>query len=109
MPCKDHACRFGYPGLCGGEPGGCASSLCKPVLLYLQVSPACGGRRASHQKTQRTGDHDDQHLRPASGAQQRQPCADRKSTRLNSSHLVISYAVFCLKKKKIITDTDYTV
>src|SRR2546426_5102150 len=27
---------------------------------------------------------------------------DRKSTRLNSSHLVISYAVFCLKKKKMI-------
>src|SRR2546426_12656531 len=26
---------------------------------------------------------------------------DRKSTRLNSSHLVISYAVFCLKKKKM--------
>src|ERR1022692_4850834 len=31
--------------------------------------------------------------------------ADRKSTRLNSSHLVISYAVFCLKKKK----TFYTI
>src|SRR2546426_3357476 len=28
---------------------------------------------------------------------------DRKSTRLNSSHLVISYAVFCLKKKKTCT------
>src|SRR2546426_3405958 len=28
------------------------------------------------------------------------PVRDRKSTRLNSSHLVISYAVFCLKKKK---------
>src|SRR2546426_7200946 len=28
---------------------------------------------------------------------------DRKSTRLNSSHLVISYAVFCLKKKKHAT------
>src|SRR5256885_2579805 len=28
---------------------------------------------------------------------------DRKSTRLNSSHLVISYAVFCLKKKKQLT------
>src|SRR5262245_65302705 len=27
-------------------------------------------------------------------------CEDRKSTRLNSSHLGISYAVFCLKKKK---------
>src|SRR5256885_9037880 len=32
--------------------------------------------------------------------------ADRKSTRLNSSHLVISYAVFCLKKKKYTTATD---
>src|SRR5256885_11895943 len=31
--------------------------------------------------------------------------ADRKSTRLNSSHLVISYAVFCLKKKKNPTPT----
>src|SRR2546426_3084105 len=30
----------------------------------------------------------------------RQASGDRKSTRLNSSHLVISYAVFCLKKKK---------
>src|SRR5256885_17232111 len=37
---------------------------------------------------------------------------DRKSTRLNSSHLVISYAVFCLKKKKkkiLITRTQYIV
>src|SRR5256885_12976035 len=36
---------------------------------------------------------------------------DRKSTRLNSSHLVISYAVFCLKKKKkriISTNTNAT-
>src|SRR5262245_64872502 len=30
----------------------------------------------------------------------RRPVEDRKSTRLNSSHLGISYAVFCLKKKK---------
>src|SRR5436309_10825706 len=29
-----------------------------------------------------------------------QPLTDRKSTRLNSSHVKISYAVFCLKKKK---------
>src|SRR5256885_11052446 len=34
--------------------------------------------------------------------------ADRKSTRLNSSHLVISYAVFCLKKK-IINETRHTL
>src|SRR5699024_11460106 len=31
---------------------------------------------------------------------------DRKSTRLNSSHVSISYAVFCLKKKKKIADED---
>src|SRR5258705_8896525 len=34
------------------------------------------------------------------------PRADRKSTRLNSSHLGISYAVFCLKKKKKIEKTS---
>src|SRR5258708_33128385 len=33
--------------------------------------------------------------------QQHQHTTDRKSTRLNSSHQIISYAVFCLKKKKI--------
>src|SRR5256885_3023774 len=38
------------------------------------------------------------------GTVHRMRTEDRKSTRLNSSHLVISYAVFCLKKKK----KDYT-
>src|SRR5256885_13256807 len=37
----------------------------------------------------------------AAGATVGHPGGDRKSTRLNSSHLVISYAVFCLKKKKL--------
>src|SRR2546426_1334421 len=37
---------------------------------------------------------------PMDVADAEQVKADRKSTRLNSSHLVISYAVFCLKKKK---------
>src|SRR2546426_5128109 len=36
----------------------------------------------------------------------RRKIRDRKSTRLNSSHLVISYAVFCLKKKKITKQTN---
>src|SRR2546426_3608622 len=45
------------------------------------------------------------HLTPEMARRAHQPGtthreADRKSTRLNSSHLVISYAVFCLKKKK---------
>src|SRR6476659_10608603 len=43
--------------------------------------------------------------RRAGGSRRRRPPArpaeDRKSTRLNSSHLGISYAVFCLKKKNI--------
>src|SRR5258708_25070205 len=34
--------------------------------------------------------------------------SDRKSTRLNSSHQIISYAVFCLKKKKKITRRNFT-
>src|SRR5438874_8593642 len=33
---------------------------------------------------------------------------DRKSTRLNSSHVEISYAVFCLKKKKIVRELNTT-
>src|SRR5256885_10067422 len=35
--------------------------------------------------------------------------ADRKSTRLNSSHLVISYAVFCLKKYHILQSHDSNI
>src|SRR2546422_7037360 len=33
-------------------------------------------------------------------------CKDRKSTRLNSSHGYISYAVFCLKKKKLMESRE---
>src|SRR5256885_11165954 len=40
------------------------------------------------------------HGQHAGHAERRHQHRDRKSTRLNSSHLVISYAVFCLKKKK---------
>src|SRR5258708_24553788 len=50
--------------------------------------------------------HRSRAARPGAGAARprtdlrRDPRADRKSTRLNSSHQIISYAVFCLKKKK---------
>src|SRR5437588_8258234 len=44
----------------------------------------------------------------AAGARRKYRRRDRKSTRLNSSHTVISYAVFCLKKK-IQTDDDFPV
>src|SRR5690349_23771098 len=42
----------------------------------------------------------DDEIRDLSGAVNRMAVIDRKSTRLNSSHVEISYAVFCLKKKK---------
>src|SRR5690349_24702811 len=53
-----------------------------PILLGSRVEPA------PYRLAQ---------TRPISG---RSPTKDRKSTRLNSSHVEISYAVFCLKKKK---------
>src|SRR3712207_7320227 len=60
-----------------------------PPQQYGQAPPQyAGGRQAG----------------PPYGGQQYQPSpygpGDRKSTRLNSSHANISYAVFCLKKKK---------
>src|SRR2546430_12528020 len=45
--------------------------------------------------------------RPARSDQDDHPHRDRKSTRLNSSHSQISYAVFCLKKKKINTTIPF--
>src|SRR5947208_8085243 len=50
-------------------------------------------------------------VRRAAGAETHRPSPspDRKSTRLNSSHQIISYAVFCLKKKKTITHSTTTM
>src|SRR5204863_8320288 len=58
---------------------------------------AGGERRVADERAQQRG------LAAAVGADERDVLAaleDRKSTRLNSSHVEISYAVFCLKKKK---------
>src|SRR2546426_3666000 len=71
--------------------------------VALVAGPGVGGVTASEQAHQavahRFRDHRGGGDRVAAGVavHDRQ---DRKSTRLNSSHLVISYAVFCLKKKK---------
>src|SRR3712207_7864411 len=64
-----------------------------------------GGRagRLERQAADRGGGHLGQLLRPfrrLGHAVRRAADIDRKSTRLNSSHANISYAVFCLKKKK---------
>src|SRR3712207_7695901 len=60
----------------------------------------------------RTLEHAEHTVMPTSNGQdaleavQRHHPEDRKSTRLNSSHANISYAVFCLKKKKLNTNTS---
>src|SRR5436190_18487099 len=73
----------------------------------LPISPPARAR--GHRGARRGGRS--RRARRAHGASRAPP--DRKSTRLNSSHTVISYAVFCLKKKKkkfktiIITVTPF--
>src|SRR5438552_10459794 len=57
------------------------------------------GARASWTTTATASPTSGSARRSRSGAT-RSPWIDRKSTRLNSSHQIISYAVFCLKKKK---------
>src|SRR5207244_13241615 len=59
-------------------------------------------RRSSDLESRRTDQRmlDDGLDLPASDHQGAEEILDRKSTRLNSSHQIISYAVFCLKKKK---------
>src|SRR5256885_12904798 len=68
-------------------------------------SRAAGARRRGHGRGDRRHVDDDANPQSSRGAEplvQGPRLPDRKSTRLNSSHLVISYAVFCLKKKKIV-------
>src|SRR5947209_18266503 len=66
------------------------------TLSLHDALPILGLRRGQHGLRQHlmVGQHGGHHRREL-------PDQDRKSTRLNSSHANISYAVFCLKKKKI--------
>src|SRR3712207_7034146 len=64
---------------------------------------AAAAREAREREAPVGGQRDRERRRRADADQHRAP-GDRKSTRLNSSHANISYAVFCLKKKKKQTD-----
>src|SRR5256885_9867985 len=77
-----------------------------PIYMGTQITPAVEMTRKSRQVSERPVSAQAPARRRigciwSSGRSQphRSPHLDRKSTRLNSSHLVISYAVFCLKKK----------
>src|SRR3712207_7371299 len=69
-------------------------------VLRSRSVRACRSRTAArHPRADRAG-AERQPLQPEPGLEEHG--ADRKSTRLNSSHANISYAVFCLKKKKVV-------
>src|SRR3712207_7401205 len=89
------------------------STLFPYTTLFRSDLPAHQPPELPRARLRRGRDHDHavRHLRvePDRPVQPRDPrdrphpaAADRKSTRLNSSHANISYAVFCLKKKKTI-------
>src|SRR5690606_39645477 len=69
----------------------------RAVVFFLSATPVLpeGATMYHAQKTQADCDKHAAIVRDAINAR-----TDRKSTRLNSSHVKISYAVFCLKKKK---------
>src|SRR2546422_4034501 len=74
------------------------STLFPYTTLFRSHGGCARARRVSGQRILRSRRH------PEAGAVEKLPAprarGDRKSTRLNSSHGYISYAVFCLKKKK---------
>src|SRR2546426_8378164 len=80
------------------------------TLSLHDALPIFGGARSGKRRAAGTSSRARWPYRSSpAAARRRRPAArrpaDRKSTRLNSSHLVISYAVFCLKKKKLNGDS----
>src|SRR2546430_10603936 len=67
------------------------------LFPYTTLFRSCSRRRGTHPAERQP--REDEHERPRDHHRHREE-QDRKSTRLNSSHSQISYAVFCLKKKK---------
>src|SRR5438034_8606653 len=81
-----------------GENG--AGKTTQMNILYGLIHPESGEIYVNGQLAHITGPRDAIRLKIGMVHQHFMLIPDRKSTRLNSSHTVISYAVFCLKKKK---------
>src|SRR2546427_9310436 len=76
----------------------------------VRGSGACDNRPAGGRRRPLAPADHARRGRAAAGRRRPHPQQDRKSTRLNSSHSQISYAVFCLKKKKkkqVATHTEH--
>src|SRR5690554_7061075 len=78
-----------FPGLCSSLSGGILVTVIQEAVMFIQIFST-------------GGTIDKVYFDALSEFQIGEPIIgeDRKSTRLNSSHVRISYAVFCLKKKK---------
>src|SRR2546430_2922022 len=76
------------------------STLFPYTTLFRSQSPECARTDDEKPESNEHGDERRSVARVADAGQRRADHSDRKSTRLNSSHSQISYAVFCLKKKK---------
>src|SRR5256885_11954354 len=84
------------------------SVLLESQILILQSMQSGGEQPCRGQQNQRQRGLENYERFSWQRASASAGAADRKSTRLNSSHLVISYAVFCLKKKKTYHDCSST-
>src|SRR5262245_62802359 len=80
------------------------------LWIYLRLAFGCVlGRDADQDARQRQRQSRGDGVRIRRRGDPQRSAQDRKSTRLNSSHLGISYAVFCLKKKKKTKRNDLSV
>src|SRR5256885_5847556 len=75
------------------------STLFPYTTLFRSAFRQPAGSSGAGQPAAESPCHGDRITSAFRSAKNMMPVEDRKSTRLNSSHLVISYAVFCLKKK----------
>src|SRR5258708_23750052 len=79
------------------------TTLFRSSSFLLSVLAATLGNTTVTARESDAGRSDDVSAGPSASSCAGLPSQDRKSTRLNSSHQIISYAVFCLKKKKTTT------
>src|SRR2546422_6221077 len=84
------------------------STLFPYTTLFRSRDPPAAPRRTAHGAAAPHRQRDARGAHPDGGDRGRERAGDRKSTRLNSSHGYISYAVFCLKKKNGYDGADST-